>query len=193
MKGSESQTQKGPEASKSYTLPLQVIALKNIFGIDSVTVDSINNGIIPITIVNPENPDQPIQLTATIESDGKGVINYGDCYAKVDLDSNNDIKERVRELTHFEYINLEQYQSSIEEELLAIDPNFDLCIIQYGGEDNLMTAYFEDNDGYEFDITYTKYLSEPRITMIISKRTDDGEDSTDEYSGNKLKDVLSYL
>jgi hypothetical protein len=189
----EEQGQKPSEMPKQYSLSSQIATLKSLLGVESIDVENIQDGVIPITLANPEDPDTPKQLTAIIESNGKGRISYGDCYAHIDLSSQSTIRETIKELAESKYINMEQYQAAIEQEILAIIPEFDLNLISYGSENNVMSAYFKDDKGFEYDIQYSMYLSEPRISLIISNRTGDGEDSVEEFSGNDLDVVVSYL
>jgi hypothetical protein len=185
--------QKPSEMPKQYSLSSQITTLKSLMGVESIDVENIQDGVIPITLANPEDPDTPKQLTATIESNGKGRISYGDCYAHIDLSSPPTIRDTIKELAESKYINIEQYQAAIEQELLVLIPEFDLNKITYGSENNMMSAYFEDDNGFEYNIDYTMYLSEPRISLIISNRTGDGEDSVEEFFGNNMDVVVSYL
>ena len=179
--------------AKEYPLNSQIATLKSYLGVEAINTDGIKDGIILLSIKDPNNNNETISLEAAFDKNGKGRVTYGQCYAVVDLATPTSIRESINILAKSEFITLEQFKSRIKEEIINTIPDLEKERLIFGEDNNIMSAYFEDDNGYEIDIFYTMYTSSPRVTMTIAKRSEDDQDFLEEFSGEDLTSVISYL
>jgi hypothetical protein len=177
-----------PNVPKAYNLTTSITTLKSILGVKSVDIDNLPLDEDGISI--PLVAEGSIPMTADINPDGTGKVQYGDCYCTIDLNNPSNTRNNINQLRASEYKTLSQFTAGVIDQIQELNPDYDASSIQFFMEDNLMTAYFELGSDYVVDLLYTQYISEPRISMVITNLNDG---TIEEYSGNKMSDVLSYI